>query len=321
EQTLNQLLVEMDGFDSNTNVIVIAATNRPDVLDPALLRPGRFDRQVMMDTPDVEERRQILEVHAKDKKLAADVDLAELARQTPGFSGADLANVLNEAAILAARAHKSAIEREDLQEAVLRTMAGPEKRSRMISPHQKRVIAYHEAGHAVAMRALEHGDPVTMVSVVSRGRALGITVQRPDEDRYLMTREQLMARMVGAMGGRAAEELVFGTVTTGAAQDIQMVNAIARRMVEEFGMSPLGLVSSRPGVDGVGPSESLASRIDEEVMALVDEAYRKAKAILVERRDQLEALAERLIEVETVQGEELDALLGPAARTAASVAP
>ncbi|MBI2863829.1 MAG: ATP-dependent zinc metalloprotease FtsH [Chloroflexi bacterium] len=313
DQTLNQLLVEMDGFDTNSSVVVIAATNRPDTLDQALLRPGRFDRRVMLDSPDMEGRRQILEVHAKNKPLEAGVELAALARQTAGLSGADLANVLNEAAILAVRADKKAIGQPELEEAMLRVMAGPEKRSRVISEQEKKVIAYHEAGHAVMMRTLKHADPVRMVSVVSRSRALGLTVQRPEEDRYLLSKEQLEARMVVALGGRAAEEIIFSTVTTGAAQDIEQATAIARRMVAEFGMSPLGLMAMKAGVGG-DPSEklsdALAGRVDEAVKVLVEECYELAKVELTTNMDKLVKLAEHLQTHETAYAADLDELFG-----------
>ena len=239
EQTLNQLLVEMDGFDRQTNVVVIAATNRPDVLDSALLRPGRFDRQVMLDKPDIRGRLAILEVHAKGKPIESDIALHELARQTAGFSGADLANLLNEAALLAARRCKSLISMPELEESILRVMAGPERKSRVITEAEKSIIAYHEVGHAIVMRSMPGTDPVRKVQAIARGMALGITVQSPAEDRYLMRRSELLAKMAGAMGGRAAEELIFGDITTGASQDFEYVTNIARRMVCEFGMSPL----------------------------------------------------------------------------------
>src|SRR6266536_2750625 len=231
EQTLNQLLVELDGFDKNTNIVVIAATNRPDVLDPALLRPGRFDRQVMLDKPDIRGRLAILEVHAKGKPLANNVALMELARQTVGFSGADLSNLLNEAALLAARRNQDEIRKTELEEAILRVMAGPERKSRVITEAEKKIIAYHEVGHAIVMRSLRGADPVYKVTAISRGMALGITVPATAEDRYLMRKSELLAKLAGAMGGRAAEEIIFGDITTGASQDIEYVTNIARRMV------------------------------------------------------------------------------------------
>src|SRR3989440_2856127 len=310
EQTLNQLLVELDGFDKQTNVVVIAATNRPDVLDPALLRPGRFDRQVMLDKPDIRGRVAILEVHAKDKPLAEDVTLTDLARQTVGFSGADLANLLNEAALLAARRHQDVIRKPELDEAILRVVAGPERKSRIITEAEKAIIAYHEVGHAIVMRSIPGADPVQKVTAIARGMALGITVQAPSEDRYLMRKSELQSKMAGAMGGRAAEEIIFGDITTGAAQDIEYVTNIARRMVCEFGMSPLGLLALKGESDGgASISPETASRIDKEISVLVDQAYATALTILREKRDKLVLIAEHLIEVETIDGPELDELL------------
>jgi len=310
EQTLNQLLVEMDGFDKQTNVIVIAATNRPDVLDPALLRPGRFDRRVMLDKPDIRGRQAILEVHANDKPLAPGVSLVDLARQTAGFSGADLANLLNEAALLAARNGQSFIKKPELDEAILRVMAGPERKSRLITEAEKAIIAYHEVGHAIVMRSMPGADPVQKVSAVARGMALGITVQAPAEDRYLMRRSELLAKLAGAMGGRAAEEIIFGDVTTGASQDIEYVTTIARRMVCEFGMSSLGNIALKADADGnTMISAEVAARIDVEVSALIDQAYSTALHILREKEQKLMAISEHLIQVETIDGEELDQML------------
>ncbi len=310
EQTLNQLLVEMDGFEKQANVVVIAATNRPDVLDQALLRPGRFDRRVMLDKPDIKGRLAILEVHAKDKPLAEDVTLQSLARQTAGFSGADLANLLNEAALLAARNNQNLISKPDLEEAILRVMAGPERKSRVITEAEKAIIAYHEVGHAIVMRSMPGADPVQKVTAIARGMALGITVQAPAEDRYLIRRSELLAKMAGAMGGRAAEEIIFGDITTGASQDIEYVTNVARRMVCEFGMSALGNVLYKQDSEG-GPSLSAATaaRIDEEVSVLVDQAYATALNILREKKDKLITIAEHLIVVETIDGSELDAIL------------
>src|SRR5947207_7922700 len=255
EQTLNQLLVEMDGFDKHSNVVVIAATNRPDVLDSALLRPGRFDRQVMLDKPDIRGRLAILEVHAKGKPIDEDVTLVELARQTAGFSGADLSNLLNEAALLAARRGKEVIHKEELEESILRVMAGPERKSRVITEAEKSIIAYHEVGHAIVMRSMPGSDPVRKVQAIARGMALGITVSAPSEDRYLMRRSELLAKMAGSMGGRASEEIIFGDITTGASQDIEYVTNVARRMVCEFGMSPLGnvLMKSEDASTSISP--------------------------------------------------------------------
>jgi len=310
EQTLNQLLVELDGFDKHTNIVVIAATNRPDVLDPALLRPGRFDRQVMLDKPDIRGRVAILEVHAQGKPLANDVSLMDLARQTVGFSGADLANLLNEAALLAARRHQDVICKPELDESILRVMAGPERKSRLITEAEKAIIAYHEVGHAIVMRSMPGADPVQKVTAIARGMALGITVQAPAEDRYLMRKSELLAKMAGAMGGRAAEEIIFGDITTGASQDIEYITNIARRMVCEFGMSPVGLVAFKAEPDGTSTiSAETAARIDREVALLVDQAYNTALNILREKKDKLIAIAEHLVEVETIDGSELDAML------------
>ena len=312
EQTLNQLLVEMDGFNSDTAVVVIGATNRPDVLDPALLRSGRFDRRVAIDAPDLNGRRAILSLYAAHKPLAEDIDLDLVARQTPGFTGADLANLLNEAAILAARNKKVAISSMELEEASLRVMAGPEKRSRMITPEEKAIIAYHEVGHALVMKSIAKSDPVHKVSVVSRGQALGVTIQLPLKDRYLTSKSELNARMAAAMGGRAAEEIIFGDVTTGAKQDIEHATSIARQMVCEFGMSErLGLVTLHRKGDGDSQffSELTAADVDAEVKALTDAAYQRAHEICQTRRATLVRIAEHLQIVETIDGPELDRLL------------
>ncbi len=309
EQTLNQLLVEMDGFDKHTNVIIIAATNRPDVLDPALLRPGRFDRTVTLEKPDINGRRQILAVHAQDKPLAPEVDLVRLARQTAGFSGADLANLMNEAALLAARHDRVTINTTDLEESILRVVAGPERKSRVITESEKAIIAYHEVGHAIVMRSLPGSDPVQKVSAIARGMALGITVSAPAEDRYLMRRSELLAKMAGLMGGRAAEEIIFGDITTGASNDIERVTSIARKMVCEFGMSPLGHIQFKSPEEGGVLSPQTAARVDSEISLLVDQAYQTAKDILLQRKDKLISISEHLIEVETIDGEELDRLL------------
>ena len=312
EQTLNQLLVEMDGFNTDCAVVVIAATNRPDVLDPALLRSGRFDRRVAIDAPDLNGRRAILSLYAAQKPLADNINLDIVARQTPGFTGADLANLLNEAAILAARNKKQAIGKQELEEAGLRVMAGPEKRSRMITPEEKAIIAYHEVGHALVMKSIAKSDPVHKVSVVSRGQALGVTIQLPLKDRYLTSKSELIARMAAAMGGRAAEEIIFGDVTTGAKQDIEYATGVARQMVCEFGMSErLGLVTLHRKGDGDSLffSELTAADVDAEVKALTDAAYRQAYEICESRRATLVRIADHLQLVETIDGEELDRLL------------
>jgi cell division protease FtsH len=332
EQTLNQLLVEMDGFDTNTHVIVIAATNRPDVLDPALLRPGRFDRHVTLDRPDIKGRRAILDVHARNKPLDSTVDLDVLARQTPGFSGADLANLINEAAILAARANKKVIGMEELEEAIARVIAGPERKSRRISDHEKEVIAYHETGHALVMKALPHTNPVHKVSIISRGMALGWTLSLPAEDKYLISRDELMDEIAGIMGGRVAEEIVFGDVTSGAENDIQKATQLARRMVTQWGMSEkLGTVTmghkeelvflGRDLGEQRNYSEEVAAVIDEEIRSIVNQGYQTAKAILTRQRHKMDAVVERLKIVETLDAKELDEILNreaPEAPAAAS---
>jgi len=305
EQTLNQLLVEMDGFDKHDNVILIAATNRPDVLDPALLRPGRFDRQVMLDKPDIRGRREILSVHADGKPLAENISLDRLAKQTSGFSGADLANLMNEAALLAARRDQEFIHQQDLEESILRVVAGPERKSHLVTEAEKAIVAYHEMGHAIVMRSLPGCDPVQKVTTVSRGMALGVTVSAPAEDRSLIRRTELLSRLAGLMGGRAAEEIIFGDITTGAAQDIKQATSIARRMVREFGMSPLGNILIDE--DNIGPQ--LATQADSEVSYLVEQAYKTAKDILEAKKDKLISISEHLIQVETVDGVELDRLL------------
>jgi cell division protease FtsH len=320
EQTLNQLLVEMDGFDTNTHVIVIAATNRPDVLDPALLRPGRFDRHVTLDRPDIKGRRAILDVHARNKPLDSTVDLDVLARQTPGFSGADLANLINEAAILAARANKKVIGMDELEEAIARVIAGPERKSRRISDKEKEIIAYHETGHALVMKALPHADPVHKVSIISRGMALGWTLSLPEEDKYLVSRDELMDQISGIMGGRVAEEIVFNDITSGAENDIQRATEIARRMVTQWGMSEkLGTVQmgrreelvflGRDLGEQRNYSEEVAAIIDEEIRSIVDHGYQTARGILTKQRHKMDAVVERLKLVETIDAKELDEII------------
>src|SRR5712664_2863264 len=320
EQTLNQLLVEMDGFDTNTHVIVIAATNRPDVLDPALLRPGRFDRHVTLDRPDIKGRRQILDVHARNKPLEAAVDLDVLARQTPGFSGADLANLINEAAILAARGNKKVIGMGELEEGIERVVAGPEKKSRRLSEHEKEIVAYHEVGHALVAKSLPKCDPVHKVSIISRGQALGVTWYLPTEDRYLTSKAELLDNVAAAMGGRVAEELVFGDVTSGAENDIQKVTQIARRMVTQWGMSEkLGTVTmghkeelvflGRDLGEQRNYSEEVAAVIDEEIRSIVNHGYQTAKVILTAQRHKMDAVVEQLKIVETLDSKQLDEIL------------
>ena len=311
EQTLNQLLVEMDGFDPKTNVILIAATNRPDILDPALLRPGRFDRQIQVDAPDMKGRQKILEVHAKGKPMAKGVDLAVLARKTPGFTGADLANVLNEAALLTARVNKKTITNETLDEAVDRVMAGPQRRSRMMGDKEKLITAYHEGGHALAAAAMRHTDPVTKVTILPRGRALGYTMVLPLDDKYSVTRNELLDQLAYAMGGRVAEEIVFHDPTTGASNDIEKATSIARRMVTEYGMSAgLGAVKlgQASGEVFLGRdmghqrdySDAVAQSVDEEVRRLIDQAHTEAWKVLNSNRAILDRLATELLEKETL---------------------
>jgi len=322
EQTLNQMLVEMDGFDTDTNIIIVAATNRPDILDPALLRPGRFDRRVILDRPDMRGREAILRVHVKGKPLAPEVDLAVLARSTPGFVGADLENLVNEGAILAARRNKKVIEQDDLEEAIERVIAGPERKSRLISEEEKRIVAYHEAGHAVVMNALPEADPVHKVSIIARGMAGGYTLALPEEDRTLMPRKKLIADMVGLLGGRAAEELVFDDITSGASNDLERVTRMARSMVTRLGMSDaLGpmvygqkdelIFLGREISEQRDYSEAVAEQIDQEVRRIVNEAYESSKSILVKYRDRLDAIAKRLLEVETISREEFESLFPP----------
>jgi cell division protease FtsH len=315
EQTLNQLLVEMDGFDPRSGVILIAATNRPDILDPALLRPGRFDRQIVVDRPDIAGRKAILEVHAKGKPLAEGINLEVLAKRTPGFTGADLANLMNEAALLSARRNLDRIGMMQLDEAIDRVLAGPERRSRVMSDEEKRVIAHHEAGHALVAYVLPEGDDVHKVSIVARGRALGLTWFLP-EDRYTHSKAQLRAQMASTLGGRSAEELVFGEVTTGAANDIEKCTEIAKAMVTQYGMSSaLGprkfgqeqgeVFLGRDAGHQRDYSDDVAAQIDTEVNALIDRAHDEALAILLAHRDTLDALANALIERETVEDVEL----------------
>ncbi|GAB4532601.1 MAG: ATP-dependent zinc metalloprotease FtsH [Anaerolineae bacterium] len=319
EQTLNQILVEMDGFGTSTNVIVIAATNRPDVLDSALLRPGRFDRKVILDRPDVHAREEILEVHTRGKPLAADVSLSDLARLTPGFAGADLENLVNEAAILAARRNLNRIGRAEFQDAMERIVAGPERKGKIISDQERQVVAYHEAGHAVVMHNLEHSDPVHKVSIVSRGMALGYTMPLPENDRYLRTREAFEDEIVGLLGGRAAEELVFQRVTTGAANDLERATDLARAMVtrygfsEKLGLRTFGEEQGNPYLGNMGEirnySEEMAQAIDQEIRRITEMAYQRARNILSAQRHKLEALASKLLEVETVERAEFEALM------------
>lgn len=322
EQTLNQMLVEMDGFDTDTNVIIMAATNRPDILDPALLRPGRFDRRVVLDRPDMRGREAILNVHIKGKPLAPNVDLTVLAKSTPGFVGADLENLINEGAILAARRNKKQIGQPEFEEAIERVIAGPERKSRLINENEKRIIAYHEAGHAIVIASLPEADQVQKISIISRGMAAGYTLALPEDDRTLMSKNKMMAEMIGLLGGRASEELVFNDITSGAANDIEKVTKLARKMVTRLGMSPeLGpmVYGQKDELVFLGReigeqrdySEAVAEKIDIEVQALVTEAYKKAKKILTKYRDKLDEVSNRLLEVETLSRKDFESIFTP----------
>ncbi len=318
EQTLNQLLVEMDGFGPNEGVIVMAATNRPDILDPALLRPGRFDRRITVMRPDIKGREEVLKVHARNKPLDPTVDLREIAKITPGFTGADLANLLNEAALLAARRGAKSIVYSDISEAVFKIMIGPEKKSRIISEKERKLTAYHESGHAIVLRSVSETDKVERVSIIPAGAAGGYTAHKPHEDTYYATRNQLMAQIMISLGGRAAEELIFGEVSTGASNDLQACNGIARDMITKYGMSEkLGnLVFGSDAEVFLGKdyghvqnySEKLAGVIDEEVKLIIDQAYEDVKRILTEKMDLLQAMAQTLLEKEKIEGSEFESI-------------
>ena len=319
EQTLNQMLVEMDGFDTDTNVIIIAATNRPDILDPALMRPGRFDRRVTLDLPDVKGREAILRVHVKGKPLDPAADLSTIARGTPGFAGADLENLVNESAILSARRNKKSIGQAELEEAIERVVMGPERKSRLISEEEKRIIAYHEAGHAIVANAIAEADPVQKVTIVGRGQAGGVTWFRPDEDRILTSRKKMLATLAMALGGRAAEELIFDDITSGASNDIEQVTRMARAMVTRLGMSvEMGTMTygqkeemiflGREISEQRDYSEAVAEQIDREVRKIVEVAYKQAKALVKKYRKQLDIIAKKLLEVESINREEFEIL-------------
>jgi cell division protease FtsH len=319
EQTLNQMLVEMDGFDTDTNVIIMAATNRPDILDPALLRPGRFDRRVVLDRPDMRGREAILKVHVKGKPLAPDVELDVIARATPGFVGADIENLVNEAAILAARRNKRVIEHTEFEEAIERVIAGPERKSRLISEDEKRIVAYHEAGHAVVAHVLPHTDPIHKVSIIARGMAGGYTLALPQEDRTLISRNKFLDDLAFTLGGRAAEEIVFDDITSGASNDLERVTQMARSMVTRLGMSdvlgPL-VYGKRDELIFLGReiseqrdySEAVAEKIDQEVRSIINNSYTRAKDILTQYRANLDDIAQRLLEVETLSRDEFEEL-------------
>ena len=320
EQTLNQLLVEMDGFDPNIGIIVIAATNRPDILDPALLRPGRIDRKVVVDNPDLEGRLEILKIHARGKPLAEDVNLQVIAQRTPGFSGADLANLLNESALLAARRGKNKITMEELEEAIDKVIAGPERKSRVLSEKEKELIAYHEVGHALVTKFLPNADKVHRISIIPRGMALGYTLHLPTEDKHILTKAELLDKIVTALGGRAAEEIIFNETTTGAQNDLEVATEIARRMVTEFGMSEeLGPLTfgkkqgqvflGRDLIESRNYSEQVAFMIDREIRRIIESCYDKAKDILVKNKETLIKIASILKEKETIEAEEFDKLI------------
>jgi cell division protease FtsH len=330
EQTLNQLLVEMDGFEAKDNIILIAATNRPDILDPALLRPGRFDRQIVVDRPDRKGRAKILEVHTRGKPLAKEIDVDTLAGQTPGFTGADLANLVNEAALLAARNGKREITQTELEEGIMRVVAGPEKKTRVMSEEAKKITAYHEMGHALVGHFCEHADPVHKISVIGRGQALGYTISMPQEDKFLTTRQELMDTMAMTLGGRAAEELIFGEITTGASNDLEKITATAKQMVMRFGMSDkLGprVFGHNQGQPFLGRefssepdySDELAREIDDEIRRIVESAHQRARQILTEHHEALVDISEILIRRETIEAHEFEALL--AGKTEAEVFP
>jgi cell division protease FtsH len=321
EQTLNQILVEMDGFDTGTNVIVVAATNRPDVLDPALLRPGRFDRQVVLDRPDIRGRKAILDVHIKGKPLDKNVDLMKIAKISPGFSGADLANVVNEAAILAARRNKKVIGGQEFEEALEKVALGPERRSRVISEKEKRVIAYHEGGHALVGHLLPNCDPIHKISIVARGMAGGVTWSLPEEDKYLRSKKEFEDDIAMALGGWVAEQLATGDTTTGASNDIEKASEMARQMVMRYGMSerlgPLAfgrrdelIFLGRQIAEERNYSEEIAKQIDEEVHEIIDRGYRRAKELLTARREKLDQIVDRLMAEETIEGEEFEKMFG-----------
>ena len=327
EQTLNQLLVELDGFDDTTSTILIAATNRPDILDPALLRPGRFDRHITVDKPDVKGREEILKVHMKEKTFADDVDVGILARRTPGLVGADLENLVNEAALLAARHSKDKIEMSDLEEGIERVLAGPERKSRLINDHEKKIIAYHETGHAIVAKVLPGADPVHKISIIPRGHAaLGYTLQLPEQDRFLMSKSELMNRIAILLSGRVSEEIVFDDVTSGAANDLERATQIARQMVTQLGMTQsLGLVKlgnkreeiflGRDISEDKNYSEQVAYAIDKEIKAIIDAGYETAKEILTERRALMDKIAGVLLEREVIDAEEFNRLVKEGVQT------
>ncbi|MFA5840546.1 MAG: ATP-dependent zinc metalloprotease FtsH [Candidatus Margulisiibacteriota bacterium] len=321
EQTLNQLLVEMDGFDPKANVIVIAATNRPDILDPALLRPGRFDRRIVLDKPDLNGREDILKIHAKNKPLGSDVNLNVVARRTPGFTGADLESVLNEAAILAARVDKKQIDMEEVEESIDRVLAGPEKKSRIISDKEKSIVAHHEVGHAILSKVLPHSDPVHKISILPRGLALGYTLQLPEQDKHLVSKNEALDQIIVLLGGRVAEELIFGEITSGAQNDLERATEMVKKMVCEYGMSDLGLRTfghkdrqvflGRDLTESKDYSDTTADKIDLEMKVIIDNCYKKAKEILLKNKEKLNSISVTLMEKESLETQDLaEALSG-----------
>jgi len=322
EQTLNQMLVEMDGFNTDTNVIIIAATNRPDILDPALLRPGRFDRRVVLDRPDIRGREAILKVHIKGKPIAPDVDLSVLAKMTPGFVGADIENLINEGAILAARQNKKQISQKNFEESIERVIAGPERKSRLISEEEKRVIAYHEAGHAIVMSSMAEANKVQKISIISRGMAAGYTIAIPENDQVLISKNKMIAEIIGLLGGRASEEIVFNDITSGAANDLDRVTKLARKMVTQLGMSsdlgPL-VYGKKDELIFLGKefgeqrnySDATAEKIDHEILKVVNDAYKQAKKILTKYRKKLDEVANKLLEVETLSKKDFEKIFPP----------
>jgi len=327
EQTLNQLLVEMDGFAINEGIIVMAATNRPDVLDPALLRPGRFDRQIAIDRPDLRGRLEIFKVHTKGKTLDQDVDLEVLAKRTPGFTGADIENLVNEAALLAVRNRRRRVSMSDMEEAIDRVLGGPQRKNRLLSEREKRIVAFHESAHAIVANLLPNTDPVHKVSIIPRGAALGYVLQLPIEDRYLITKSEILDRITSALAGRAAEEMIFSEISTGASDDLEKATKMVRKMVMEFGMSDqLGPLTFGTKQEQVflgrdisrdrNYSEEVAAAIDQEVRSLVTACYERAESLLVANRDKLFRVAEALLDKETLEGSELQALLNEAAEKA-----
>jgi cell division protease FtsH len=319
EQTLNQILTEMDGFDVTTNLIVVAATNRPDILDPALLRPGRFDRRVVLDMPDIDEREAILKIHARNKKLAKNTNLRELAERTPGFSGADLANLINEAAILAARRGQKIINQKELLDSIEKVLLGPERRSHILSKEEKKIAAYHEAGHALVTASLKHTDPIHKVSIVSRGRAAGYTLKLPVKDKHLKSRSEFIDELAVFLGGYSAEKLIFNELTTGASNDLKMASELARDLVMKYGMSELGPITfgertelvflGKEITEGKNYSEQVAAEIDKQVEKLIKDAQKTAEKILKQRKSKLKQIAERLIKKEVIERKEFEKLM------------